>query len=324
MNVRFYAATLAVLIGFAVAGCAGTGAPTGPTIANPPSQAVAIGHPITPTLRVKAAKKASYKRALYVLNRAASTVQILTNTYYRQLGTISYGLSSPEAETIDKSGNLYVSNHAYPYGYIAEYAPGANSPSYTYKATFPQGVAVDRHGNVFVADNTYYGGMVRQYAQGVKNPIASCSAPDTAFGVAVDANGNVFVSAFTAAYFAVIYEFSGGFSNCNSTRVIALGLYDPGPSLALDANGNLIVPLGSNVDVIAPPYSAVTATIGSGFSSVTGVSLNKTNKWLYVSDSGTNTVTVLNYQTNTIVKQLGVSNGISRANGVADAPNYVP
>ena len=94
-------------------------------------------------------------------------------------------------------------------------------------------------------------------------------------------------------------------------------------SLALDANNNLIFPWGSSVYVIDPPYSAVTTTIGSGFSAPSGVSLNKKNKLLFVSDTGTNLVTVINYQTGATVKQLGLPYGISQANGVADGPNAV-
>lgn len=306
---------LAALFGLAVAGCAGTSVPGAPPVANPASLVQAGIKP----------DAASYKKALYVLNSAADAVQIFTNTYYRQLGSITNGVSNPQAVTIDKQGNLYVTNQATSPGDIAEYAPGATSPSSTYNASQPEGVAVDRRGNIFVADNNFtVGSFVSQYAQGVKNAIALCTVGGKAFGVAVDATGDVFVSAELGDYGPGIVEFSGGLSGCNRTMLIHfMYLYPMVPSLALDANNDLIFPFGPNVNVIDPPYSAVTRTVGSGLSSVSGVSLNRKNKLLFASDSGTNLVTVINYQTGANAKQLGLPYGISHANGVVDAPNAV-
>lgn len=303
-----------VVLGLVLAGCGGTNVTPGASAASG-----AASYRGAPALRVQ--PDASYKRALYVLNSSANAVQVLTNKYYRQLGAITNGISKPQAMTIDRQGNLYVTNQNYPSSSIAKYAPGATSPSFTYSAYFPEGVAVDRHGNIFVAD---LGGAVYQYAQGVKNPIAVCYIDGQNYGVAVDANGDVFVSSEFEYVDLYIYEISGGFSNCNTKFLIGFPyVYRSAPSLVLDANDNLIAPYGPNVNVIDPPYSAVTTTVGSGFSFVSGVSLNKKNKLLFVSDSGTNTVTVINYQTGAIVKQLGVPNGISQANGVVDAPNAV-
>ena len=142
--------------------------------------------------------------------------------------------------------------------------------------------------------------------------------------MAVDANGDVFVSAELGDFGNGIVEFSGGLSNCNKTTLITFGnLYNLAPSLAVDANDDLILPYGPSVYVIDPPYSALTRTIGSGFSSVSGIALNKKNKLLFVSDSGTNLITVINYQTGATVKQLGLPYGISQANGVVDGPNAV-
>ena len=338
MNLRFWVVhsferdtrpfhMLAALFGLAVAGCAATNVTPGLSAANPASQVQASGlqaiHREAPALRVKP-QKTSRKRALYVLNSAANAVQIFTNTYYRQLGAITNGISNPNAETIDNQGNLYVTNQAPSSGDIAEYAPGTTSPSSTYNASQPEGVAVDRRGNIFVADTSSVGGVVNQYAQGVKNAIASCTVGGKAFGVAVDAHGDVFVSAEQGDNGPGVVEFSGGLSNCNKTTLINFQyLYPMQPSLAIDANDDLIFPFGPNVNVIDPPYSAVTRTVGSGLSSVSGVSLNKKNKLLFASDSGTNTVTVINYQTGANVKQLGLPYGISQANGVVDAPNAV-
>ncbi|HEX3370772.1 MAG TPA: hypothetical protein VHS56_14430 [Candidatus Cybelea sp.] len=306
--------TLSSLVCLSVAGCAGTNV----------TPALTTLHGDASALSVKP-DKSPYKRALYVLNSAADAVQIFTNTYYRQLGAITSGISGPKAITIDPQGNLYVTNQAASFGDVAQYVPRATSPSFTYDANEPQGVAVDRHGNIFVADYAVSGfGVINQYARGLKDPIASCIAAQSVYGVAVDSSGNVFVSVWQGDNAASIIEFSGGLKGCNSTLLTSFGSrYIPPPSLALDANNNLIVPWGPTVYVLDPPYSAVTTTIGSGFSSVSGVSLNKKSKLLFVSDSGTNTVTVINYKTGVTVTQLGLPNGISQADGVVDAPNAV-
>lgn len=322
MHPRF-SIVLAVVAGLTVAGCAGTNATPSSSIPNVTSQSAAgalagATHRGAPTLRVK--PDGSYKRALYVLNAAANTVQVLTNKYYRQLGAITNGISDPQAMTVDGKGNLYVTNQNYPSSYIAKYAPGATSPSFTYnEPLFPNGLAVDRHGNLFVADDN---GYVYQYAQGIQNPIASCLVGNGAFGVAVDANGNVFMSAWRFDNGPAVIELVGGLSGCNVTVLMYLSVppNEPAPSLAIDANDNLLLPWENTVDVIDPPYSTVTTTIGN-CSGTCGVSLNKKNTLLFLSDSGTNKVVVINYDTRTVIRDIGLQNGISQANGVVDAPN---
>jgi hypothetical protein len=310
---------LAVFVGLAVAGCAGTNGTPAPSLANQASQSVAGRAGSTGLTRVKH-DNASYKRALYVLNSASNEVQILTNTYYRQLGTITDGISNPQAETVDNRGNLYVANQTGSNGDVAEYATGATSPSFTYSATAPLGVAVDRHGNVFAVAG-YPSYTVNQYRQGVNRVVASCQI-NRPKAVAVDANGNVFVEGITD-FGITLFEFVGGLGNCSPTLLLGIGYNYSTFGLTLDANGDLIAPYGPNVYVIDPPYSTITKTIGSGFSNVSGVSLNKKNKFLFVSDSGTNTITVINYQTGATVQQLGVPYGITQASGVVDAPNAV-
>ena len=336
MHPRF-SVVLAVVAGLTVAGCAGTNVTPAPSISNLTSQSAAGGsessaqttpyfslagatHQGAPTLRVK--PDASYKRALYVLNSAANTVQVLTNKYYRQLGVITNGISHPQAMTIDGRGNLYITNQNYPNSSIAKYAPGESSPSFTYnEPLFPSGVTVDRHGNLFVADNN---GYVYQYAQGIQNPIASCYVGNGAFGVAVDGNGNVFMSAWEFDNGPAVIELAGGLSGCNVTVLMYLSPppNQPAPSLAVDANDNLILPWENTVDVINPPYSTVTTTVGY-CSATCVVSLNKKNKLLFLSDSGTNKVVVINYDTRMVIRDIGLQNGISQANGVVDAPNAI-
>lgn len=150
MRPRF-SVTLAAFIGVALAGCAGTNVTPWHSAPNPASQAVASGlgstasdnsklvgaaHRGAPGLAVKP-DKASYKKALYVYDATANAIKIFTNTYYREIGVITNGLSYPVGLSMDQLGNLYVANSVGPgssTGDVTEYASGATSPSFTYNA----------------------------------------------------------------------------------------------------------------------------------------------------------------------------------------------
>lgn len=135
--------------------------------------------------------------------------------------------------------------------------------------------------------------------------------------MAVDASGDVFAGTATG-----IFEFVGGLSGCSRTSLI----YAVPNKMVLDASNNLIVSdfITNTVEVIDPPYTSVSRTLGSGFSRPWGVSLNKKNKLVFVADPNNDNVTVINYQTGQNIKVLsGASYGISSAFGVVDAPNAV-
>ncbi|MBV9263117.1 MAG: hypothetical protein JO324_02270, partial [Candidatus Eremiobacteraeota bacterium] len=76
-------------------------------------------------------------------------------------------------------------------------------------------------------------------------------------------------------------------------------------------------------EVIDPPYTSVTRTIGSGFSGAINVKLNKKNTLAFVADYGNNTVTIVNYVTGANVTVLGRANGVVSPRAVVDWPNAV-
>lgn len=328
MHPRFYIA-LAVVLCLAAAGCAGTNVSPGDLAGSG-----AALHRGAPTLRVDP-DKASYKRALYVADLKANDIKILTNTYYRELGTITEGISGPVAESMDQLGNLYVANFGTcgtSSGYsgcgdVTEYAPGTATPSFTYNANMnaPLGVAVDRHGNVFEADRN---GRVNQYFQGTNSVVQSCPPPKSLYphAITVDLNGDVFVAYYpsvTGESAYRIYEYMGGLSGCNGTSLSELAT----PDLVLDSNDDLI--LSSNlsslpqVDILAPPYTYINRQVGSGFYDPRGMSLSKNNKLLFVADDVNDNVTVVNYRTGYNIKVLGANYGLIKPVAVVDAPNAV-
>ena len=140
-------------------------------------------------------------------------------------------------------------------------------------------------------------------------------------GVAVDASGDVFVAYSEGGGSGSIFEYSGGLSGCNGTLLNNFSVN----SITLDSNNNLICTSsgGGSIFVLDPPYTAITRTIGSGFSTPSGASINKRNKLVYVADVGNETVTVINYRTGANIKVLGASDGITQVYGVVDSPNGV-
>jgi DNA-binding beta-propeller fold protein YncE len=97
--------------------------------------------------------------------------------------------------------------------------------------------------------------------------------------------------------------------------------------MILDANKNLIVvdAMGSapTVDIIAPPYTAITRTCGSGFATPYHVALSRSNARLYVADVGNSNVQVLKYPACTSVTTLSGGTLVKPA-GVTDTFNFVP
>lgn len=316
--------TLTLLISFTVAGCAGTQMNPSPSVANGSASQFAAGS-ARPAQRIKH-DKASFKRALYVLEDDSDAIKIFSNGNYRELGVITNGISGPLVETMDQRANLYVGNTGT--ADVTEYAPGGTSPSFTYNAsmTYPEAVAVDRHGNLYEADGN---GYVNQYFQGLNEVTQSCPKPSgTLFptALAVDASGDVFVSYYSIYTSGGLYEFKGGLHSCTLTYLSAMGTKNTS-GLALDANNNLIAAVsatdGPGIDVIAPPYTAITRTIGS-YGGFTGLSLNKKNKLVFAAQFvGGSKVSIFNYQTGALVKALDQTYGIVDPLDVVDAPNAV-
>jgi len=78
------------------------------------------------------------------------------------------------------------------------------------------------------------------------------------------------------------------------------------------------------VDVVAPPYSSVTGTLGSGFQSPFEVAINKSNKQAYVADAARDEVQVLHYPSGTNITTLGSSDGLREPAGAVDGKNFIP
>lgn len=267
---------------------------------------------------------AALPKDLFVDDFGTGATEILKNGSYANIGAISSGINGPDGNTVDKAGNLYVANYA---GInITEYAPGGTSPSFTYSAGMSDPVAagVDSQGNVYEGDYALGGsGFVNEYKQGSNTVLNTCAPGGAVEGVAVDAHNDVFVDYNSSQGGAKITEYKGGLKGCKAT-VLGVSLSFAG-GMVLDKHSNIVVcdQLGPTVDVIAPPYSSVTSTLGSGYSDPFHVTINKKNKLAFVADNALANVQVLKYPSGTNVKTLGSANGLSDPSSAVDGINAV-
>ncbi len=274
-------------------------------------------------VRVSPDKKKKVK-ALYVSDFDLNAEEILKNKSWTNIGSISSGIDGPDGNWVDSKGNLYVANYA---GVdITEYAAGSSSPTSTYSSGMEDPVAVttDSHQNVYEAD--FEGGYVSEYAQGVNTQTAECSiSGGLVEGVAVDKSGDVFVAFYNEDNGeGQIEEYSGGLSGCDGTT-LGVTLVFPG-GMVLDKSGNIVVCDQDNesVDIIDPPYSSVSGTLGSGYSDPFHVTINKNNKQAYVANYGDADVLVLSYPGGSTQATLDGSNGLESPAAAVDSKNFNP
>jgi hypothetical protein len=257
---------------------------------------------------------------LYVSDVGNNAVDVLANNSWTYSGSITSSINGPDGNWADKKGNVYVANYGGPY--VTEYNK-AGSLIYTYSSgvSDPVAVTTDSKGHVYEAD--FNGNYVAEFNQQSNTPVATCYPGGYAEGVAVDKHGNVFV-AWTNFSIGIITEYAGGLSGCSGTN-LSVPLQWVG-GMVLDKHGNIVIcdQLAEAVDIIAPPYNAVTSTLGSGWSDPFHVTINKKNKQAYVADAATGEVTVLSYPGGATQAVLGSSNGISIGYSAVDGQNYVP
>jgi hypothetical protein len=256
---------------------------------------------------------------LFVDNDSPEEVLILKNTSWATKGTITNGTTDPDGNWYDKYG-LYVANFS---GANVEEYNSTGSLIFTYSAgmSTPVTLTTDAKGNVYEADFT--GEAVNEYHQATNTVVATCQPGGYVEGVAVDKSGDVFVAYYTGS--GAIAEYKGGLSGCSKTTLGATVTFPGG--MILDENKNLIIcdQLGDAVDIIDPPYSSISGTLGSGYSEPFHVSLNKKNDQAYITDEGSaHTIDVVTYPGGSRVATLGSSYGVTSPYGAVDGSNFVP
>jgi len=272
----------------------------------------------------QSAKPAARSPLLYVADVCEPSIDVLRGGTYYELGSITSEVSDPVDVFADSKGNLYAANSIGPNfsnGYITEYAADNwSSPSFTYNVNvaYPFAVTADANGNVYEGDEN---GYINEYYQEQNvATVASCQPVSNGriYGVAVDSENDVFATGATE-----LFEYPGGLNKCPSPTVLPLPSTDVGQGIAVDKNANLLIANGKSVEVVdAPSYSTVNATIG-GFSCAVNVRLNKANTLAFVTDTCSETVTLVNYPSLTIAGVLGTGNGLIYPSAAVEHPNAV-
>ena len=267
---------------------------------------------------------------VYIDDFGTGNAQVIKyNHWTTNEGTISAGMNGPDGNWVDKPvagvRHLYVANYGLPG--ITEYDTAGNLV-FTYNAGIADsiGVTTDKNGNVFEADFNYTvsgGGYVNEYAQQSNTVMATCSPGGNVEGVAVDKHGNVFVDYNLPAGGAGITEYHAPFSSCNSTVLpITLGFAG---GMVLDKQGDLVVcdQTAPAVDIIAPPYTGITGTLGSGWVDPFHVTVDMAGTRAYVTDYGAADVSVLTYPGASPIATISSTSGLSSPVSTVDEHNMV-
>jgi hypothetical protein len=259
---------------------------------------------------------------LYVADTAGTfgSVQILKYGTWENLGSISSGIVRPNSSWVAR-GSLYVANIGG--ANVTEYDSSGNL-TFTYSAGMvePTAVTTDRLGNVYETDNS---GHVAVYAQGSNVAAATCSLPVdgvSARGVATGKQDNVFVSFTYPNGDAGIAVYRRRLKFCSVGTLPFTLRHAFG--MAIDKQGNLVVAAGREVDIIAPPYTKITATLGSGWVLAVAVTIDGMGKKAFVTDVQRTEVQVVTYPGGSEVATLGSANGLSHPVSAVDSNNYAP
>jgi len=314
-------AVVALCLAGGLCGCSGTLAPA----LAPPLQRTGVAPAFVSKLRIGTAvagevrPEGALPNFLAVSDFGTEAVEIL-NKHYRLKQRITKGLLGPEGVWYDAAGNLYVTNNIG--ANVQEYAKSAKTPAFTYSSGLKDPIAVttDERNNVYVGDYNFGGaGYVNEYAKDSNTVVATCAPGGGAQGVAVNEAGDVFVAYTTSSNVGHVAEYVGGLTGCNETVFsVTLGF---GGGLQIDNKNNLVVcdQGKGTVDIIAPPYTSITSSIGP-FTDPLSLALNSKNTMIYIADVGNGDVVVASYPSGTTIATLGPSNGLSDPAGVAVSP----
>ncbi|MGA8574432.1 MAG: hypothetical protein WB609_01935 [Candidatus Cybelea sp.] len=277
---------------------------------------------------------------IYIDDSGNSAADVVKYNHWTDFeGTIGSGLTGPDGNWVDKPvagvRHLYIANYSGPN--ITEYDTAGNLV-FTYNANMadPVDVTTDKNGNVYEADFNYTvqgGGYVNEYAQQSNTVMASCSPGGNVEGVAVDKHGNVFVAYNNLSTdVGSVAEYVGGLVSSGCTATVEPITFGYLGGIALDRQGNLVVCdqtgpgfSGSLVDVLAPPYSAITGTLGSGYSDPFHVKVDMAGTKAYVTDLGAAAVDVLNYPSGSNIATINSTSttGVVSPTSAVDEHNMV-
>jgi hypothetical protein len=214
---------------------------------------------------------------------------------------------------------------------VREYSPNNPTPVFTYTngVTGPANVStqIGSQQHVFITNDNGTAESVIEFQRDTNTVLATCYPGGNPFsygvwGVAIDSSGNVFVDIGDANGVGHIVEYVGGLSGCNGT-LLPVTLGHVGYQMVIDNVGRLIIARQSPpaVEVVNPPYTSVSGTLGSGYIAPYYVTINSANTLAFVSDGGS-VVKVLQYPSGNLVYTFFSPGGPDAPAGVVEWNNY--
>lgn len=290
-----------------------SGAPSNNSVGLPQAAA-----PNGPGSSMPTRQRGTVARYLYAVggNTSSGGAAMLKYRSWTVLGEVAGG---SRAAWVDRHGNLYLVGITS----VQEYDASHNFVT-SYTSVFPFAVTTDRSGAVYVGDQQYQD--VTVFSQGHGQPIFRCGVGTTPMGLAVDRQGDLFVSLGSS-----VIEYVGGpfAAGCAPTALPPTFLNARG--LAVDPQGNLLVADNGydyqtgNVYILAPPYTSITGTLGSGWSAPASVSVNKAGTRAFVVDNILNTITEFTYPGGSTMATIGAGSiGFTSVNAAVPNANYAP
>jgi hypothetical protein len=185
-------------------------------------------------------------------------------------------VNEPNSVAVDAHGTLYVGENASNTTEIAEFAPGATSPTKTVTPTgvtgfpFMGGMTIDKKGNLYAASFVYFRPPVRvvRYAAGLMDEhlyhFRGLKLFDLNPGLARDGAGNIYV-----ATLAGVNVYPRHSSEVSRTIEISTPQY-----IAATNDGTLYVPDQTNVEIYAPGSGTPEASIQNSLVLPEGVAIH--------------------------------------------------
>jgi sugar lactone lactonase YvrE len=311
------------------AGCGGTSAPTnfaalpngqagGAQLAPHLNAIPGIVHPARHGGGWLSAAAKSGKSLVYVSDFLKNTVEIYDASGSNQspIGQITDGISGPEGCSVDRKGDLFVTNATN--FTVTMYPRGSTSYTLLYTGfAYPTNVTVGADGMVYVVD--LVGKKVVEFPKGKTRSkrTISISYPQ---GAALDGANNLYISHNTGANGAGpgdVEEYAPG--STTGTNLNLPIVWSAGD--AVDRHGNVVVAdqgsgIGNAAVYAFPPGSTTPSlTITQNIEDPFRLAFDKRFKHLYVADPEVGAVLVYDYPSGTYVNT--IQTGLSSAYGVA-------